>query len=78
MLIPNIDEDSDDIKKAKIIFKELSEIFLKYFAVNWIFSGKSSNKISLLKSRFEMLRRVQNPMQFVNVKKRKKCSEYDF
>ena len=58
------EEDSNEVATFKRIFKSLCEIFLKYFAVNWIFGGKMMHKILHLNFRFKMLRRVRNPVYF--------------
>ena len=52
-------EDNEEIAAYKKIFKEVSVVFLKYFAANWIYSGKLLHKSAHLKFRFKMLRRVQ-------------------
>jgi len=61
----------NDEKKAasfKTIFRTIAEIFIKYFSVNWIFSGRMSNKKVHLQYRFKMLRRVQSPELFTYLK----------
>jgi len=65
-----IDENQDDnlIRSYKELFKEVSVIFLKYFAVNWIYSGKLLHKNAHMQYRFKMLRRVQNPEHFTYLK----------
>jgi len=65
-----IDENQDDtlIKSYKELFKEVSIIFLKYFAVNWIYSGKLLHKNAHMQYRFKILRRVQNPEHFTYLK----------
>lgn len=56
--------DSERLKDIKTAFQQISEIFLKYFSVNWIFSSKVSDKLVHLKYRFKMLRRIRNPAYF--------------
>ena len=63
LLLPHM-SDQQDIAGFKRVFREICEIFLKYFAVNWIFHSKVNNKMSHLKYRFKILRRVQNPEHF--------------
>jgi len=58
------DDDSEELKSFKRIFKGLCEIFLKYFAVNWIFHGKMHHKLQHLKYRNKMLRRIRKPEMF--------------
>ena len=74
MLLPS---DEDDIKQAafKRIFQKVSEIFIKYFSVNWICHGKMKDKETYLKFRFKILRRIQNPTLFTYVKKSKKHTQ---
>ena len=56
----------------KKIFTFISEVFIKYFSVNWIMHGKVTHKITYLKYRFKMLRRIQNPEDFTYIRERKK------
>jgi len=67
LLVPE-QEDSDELKAFKTIFKQVSIIFLKYFSVNWIYGGKLTHKNSHLQFRFKMLRRVQNAEHFTYLK----------
>ena len=64
-------EDKDEPKIAifKRVFKSLSEIFIKYFSVNWIIHGKVTHKLTYLKYRSKILRRVQNPEYFTYVRR---------
>jgi hypothetical protein len=50
----------------KIAFKKVSEIFLKYFSVNWIIHGKLQYKLEYLKYRFKILRLLQRPELHMN------------
>jgi len=52
------------ITKFKRLFQVISEIFIKYFSVNWIFDSKVQYKQAHLKFRFKILRRIQNPELF--------------
>jgi len=61
-------EDSEHIAAFKRIFKEVSVIFIKYFSVNWIFSGKLCDKMTHLKYRFKILRRIRSPEHFTYLK----------
>jgi len=60
----------DDPTKAayKRVFQGIAEIFIKYFSVNWIFSGRMMNKKAHLNLRHKMLRRVQHPELFTYLK----------
>jgi len=64
-------EDDDDTEKERIykqIFTEISVVFIKFFAVNWIFSGKVKYRLEHLKYRHKMLRRIRNPEHFTYLK----------
>ena len=67
LLVPEPSDDAET-REFKILFKEISIIFLKYFAVNWIFGGRLTHKNAHLKYRFKMLRRIQNPEHFTYLK----------
>lgn len=60
--------DDDKVAAFKRIFRETAEVFIKYFSVNWIFSGRMMNKKVHLKFRFKMLRRIMNPELFTYLK----------
>jgi len=63
-------KDSDEKKTAssKRVFQSIGEIFIKYFSVNWIYSGRMMNKKAHLRFRFKMLRRIKNPELFTYLK----------
>ncbi len=61
-------KDSEEMKKFKIIFTYLSEVFIKYFSVNWIFNSKIKYKEAHLKFRNKMLRRIRDPQHFTYLK----------
>ncbi len=67
ILMINKEDDKDLVAKKKI-FVEISEVFIKYFSVNWIFHSKVFHKTAHLKFRFKMLRRIQNPELFTYLK----------
>ena len=60
---PDIDDDMILISYKKV-FQKLAIIFLKYFSVNWIFSGKLVYKLEYLKYRSKLLRKIKNPNNF--------------
>ena len=62
------DKDTTEITSFKKIFTEISEVFIKYFSVNWIFHSKVSHKEAHLKFRFKVLRRIQAPELFTYLK----------
>ena len=62
------EEDSQETAVYKNIFKEICSIFLKYFAVNWIYNGKMTKKREHLNCRFHLMRRIANPSQFTYLK----------
>jgi len=61
-------DDSEVLKMFKDLFKEISVVFLKFFAVNWIYNGRLKHKKAHMKYRFSMLRRVRNPEHFTYLK----------
>jgi len=68
-LLSMLVEDKSNNQKivaCKRIFKALSEIFIKFFSVNWIFHGKVENKQLYLDYRFKLLRRIQNPQEYLS------------
>ena len=66
--------NTDGEKKCKRVFQSICEIFLKSFSVNWIFNSKVSDKMTHLKYRFKILRRVRNPQHFTYLREfKKKC-----
>jgi len=66
-------KDDKTIAAYKEVFQKVSEIFIKYFSVNWITHSKLTHKLVYLKYRNKMLRRVQNPECFTYIAK----SHYD-
>ena len=62
------EEDSQETGVFKTIFKEICLVFLKYFAVNWIYNGKMLRKREHLNCRFHIMRRVANPSKFTYLK----------
>jgi hypothetical protein len=62
------ENDSETEKCFKKLLQLAAEVFIKYFSVNWIFSGKLVYKLEYLKFRGKMLRRVQNPEAFTYIK----------
>jgi hypothetical protein len=60
--------NSEKEKLCKKAFKEISEVFVKYFSVNWIIHGRVTYKLEHLKFRNKMLRRIQNPENFTYLK----------
>lgn len=62
------ENDDREMFAYKKFFQEISVIFLKYFAVNWIFGGRLIQKDAHLKFRFKMLRRIQDPKHFTYLK----------
>lgn len=51
--------DSSSEESYKKIFRKIAEVFLKYFSVNWIFSGRVIYKLEHLYFRGKMLRRIK-------------------
>jgi len=63
------DKEDDHTRHFKEIFVYLAEVFIKFFSVNWIFSGRVAHKDTHLKFRFKMLRRIKNPESFTYIQK---------
>lgn len=63
LLLPSEQEDPT-IAGYKKMFQKTSEVFLKYYCVNWIYSGKLTHRQTHLSFRHKMLRRIRNPEQF--------------
>jgi hypothetical protein len=62
------EEDSEEMALYKTLFKILGEIFVKYFSVNWICSGRLNYKMEYLKVRNKVLRRIRNPELFTYIR----------
>ena len=71
LLCPNSEYDSEEESQCKLVFRDMSEHFIRDFAVNWIFSSRAQNKYAHLGYRFKMLRRVKNPDTFTFLKSQK-------
>ena len=69
------ENDTEIVRKCKRIFKEMSEIFIKYFSVNWIFHSKVFHKTAHLKFRYKMLRRIQCPELFTYLNNSKRRTD---
>jgi len=64
LLLPH-DGDTREVRAYRKIFQTLCEVFIKYFSVNWIYSsGKLYDKMSHLKCRYKILRRIRDPVNF--------------
>jgi len=62
-------KEKEDYKE---FFRMAAEIFMKYFSVNWVFTGKMLYKMEYLKIRGALLRRIKNPSSFINLKSKRK------
>jgi len=62
------ENDSEMTILCKKVFRMISEVFIKYFSVNWIIHGRITYKMPHLKFRYKMLRRIQNPSCFTYLK----------
>ncbi len=58
------EDDGEAVSGCKRVFKELCLIFIRDFSVNWIYHSKVSDKLTHVKYRFKILRRVQSPVFF--------------
>ena len=69
LLYVNPDSDNPEEEKLKSVFRDISEVFVRDFAVNWIFSSKIKKyKSQHLECRFKILRRVRDPINFTYLK----------
>lgn len=66
------EEDDKILSGHKKLFQHLALVFMKYFSVNWIFSGRMMYKEEYLKFRGPLLRRIKDPEAFIYIFKRKK------
>ena len=57
-------QDEPLLASYKRVFQKISETFLKYFCVNWIYGGKLTHRETHLSVMFKMQRRVKNPELF--------------
>jgi len=67
-LLIAMEGDTPEEQEYKLLFKDISIIFLKYFSANWIYSGRLMHKKDHLRFRFKMLRRIQDPEHFTYLK----------
>jgi hypothetical protein len=67
-LLKEYPEDGELENAYKRVFKSIAEVFVKYFSVNWIYSGKITYREEHLRFRNKMLRRIQNPDLFTYLK----------
>jgi len=58
------DDDEEQVVAFKRIFRATCVVFIKFFSVNWIYSSKVGDKITHVRYRFKILRRVRNPEHF--------------
>jgi hypothetical protein len=65
------DNDEEEMKVFKKTFQRLAEVFMRYFSVNWIFTGRMRYKEEYLKFRGALLRRILDPEAFIYIFKRK-------
>jgi len=61
-------DDSENVKTFRWLFQKMGEVFVKYFSVNWIFSGRLNYKMEYVRVRNKILRRIQNPEQFTYIR----------
>jgi len=64
-------EKKDNLKivLCKKAFQWISEVFIKCFSVNWIIHGRMAHKMTYLKYRHKMLRRIKQPEYFTYVRR---------
>lgn len=66
LLLPT-DFDSVEVVAMKKVFQEICVVFLKFFAVNWIFHGKVMDKSAHVNYRLKILRKIKNPSNFLSL-----------
>ena len=59
--------DSHEVQACKRILQAMGIVFIKYFSVNWIMNGKLNCKMTYLKMRGRILRKIQDPSTFTSV-----------
>ena len=64
------ENDLPDVVAKKQALIVISEVFIKYFNVNWIYNSRVFHKEAHLKFRFKMLRRIQHPELFTYLRKK--------
>mmetsp|Transcript_39416 Transcript_39416/g.45860 ORF Transcript_39416/g.45860 Transcript_39416/m.45860 type:complete len:244 (-) Transcript_39416:273-1004(-) len=67
-IVGNPEYDSPQEMKLKAVFRDICEVFIQDFAMNWIFSCRSQYKSALISYRFKLLRRVRDPAAFTYLK----------
>ena len=67
-MLPFDDEIGTAEYPFKKAFQEICIKFLKFFCVNWLYNSKIAEKITHLKYRFKILRRIKNPQFFTYLK----------
>ena len=73
-----LETDDSKVKDYKALLRLIGEVFIKYFSVNWIYSGKMMYKYSHLRFRFKILRRVRNPELFQSLISSKRRNLYEY
>lgn len=64
-----VDEnDTKEVASFKRTYQYLCLVFLKYFAVNWVYHSKVTHKLAHVKARFKLMRRIKNPQYFTYLK----------
>jgi len=65
LLLPDAHQQNEEERNFRIVFREISEIFIKYFSVNWIFGeARLKHKQAHINFRWKMLRRLRKPELF--------------
>jgi len=64
--------DAQSLAASKRAFIAISEVFIKFFSVNWIYNSRVFHKEAHLDFRFKILRRIQHPEHFTYLTETKK------
>jgi len=67
-MLPHGTGEPEEDLAYKIAFQKICIVFLKFFCVNWLYHSKIAEKVTHLKYRFKIMRRVRNPQYFTYLK----------
>jgi len=68
LFCPDFKIDTPQELRFKAVFRAISKVFVRDFAINWIFTSKSQYKSALINYRYKILRRVVDPASFTYLK----------
>ncbi len=56
--------DDENVAIYKKVFQQTCVVFVKFFSVNWVYNSKVSDKVTHVRYRGKLLRRIRNPEYF--------------